>query len=515
MIENRVGVTGRIALVILILTKFLLQYIAIDPIYELHRDEYLHLDLGNHLAWGYTSVPPVTGVVSYIINLLGGAVFWVKFFPALFGALLILVVWKTIETLGGRLYALVLGCTGVLLSVLVRVDVLFQPTSIDFLCWTLLLYVIIRILKDGESKWFYIGALVFALGFLNKYNIGFLVFGLLLALVLSEQRRIFVSRRTYYTMGLAFILILPNMIWQYQNDFPVVRHLSTLADTQLVNVNRMDFLKEQLFFFTGSLIVLLAGLISFWSYNKFKPYRPLFWTFIFVLAIFTYLKAKNYYAIGLYPVFLAFGAVYIETLLAKSWLKYLRLPLLLLPIVTFILMMPLTLPVLSPDEVLERKELFDELNLTRWEDGEIHHIPQDYADMLGWRELAGIVDSALTLVDDKSKTLIQCDNYGQAGAVNYYSKRRSNEALSMNADYIYWYPLDEMDIQHCILVKETTFDKEELDFVIELFENYRYIGEIKNPNAREKGTKVYLFEVARESIKNVLENEINNRIYSY
>ena len=503
---------ARVVLVIFIVAKFLLQFFAIDPGYELHRDEYLHLDLGYHLAWGYTSVPPVTGVVSYIINLLGGSVFWVKFFPALFGALLIFVVWKTIVALGGKLYALVLGCTGVLLSVLVRVDVLYQPNSIDFLCWTLLMYMIIRLIKGGETKWFYYGALVLAIGILNKYNIGFLVLGLLPAIALSQQRKLFASPHTYFALGLVFILILPNIIWQYQNDFPVIRHLSTLADTQLVNVNRLDFLKEQLLFFTGSLTVLIAGLISFWTYTKHKLYKPLFWTFIFVLAIFTYLKAKNYYAIGLYPVFLVFGAVYLEELLAKGWLKYVRIPLLLLPIVTFIFMMPLVLPILSPDEVLEKKELFDELNLTRWEDGEIHHIPQDYADMLGWSELASIVDSALTMVDNKVNTLIQCDNYGQAGAINYYSRGRSNEALSMNADYIYWYPLDEMDIQHCILVKEPGYDKEELDFVVELFENYSYIGEIKNPNAREKGTKVYLFSGPKQSIADVLHAEIRERL---
>lgn len=60
--------------------KFVLQIFAINPVSELHCDEFLHLDLGKHLAWGYTSVPPVTGFISYIIILLGNSVFWVKFF---------------------------------------------------------------------------------------------------------------------------------------------------------------------------------------------------------------------------------------------------------------------------------------------------------------------------------------------------------------------------------------------------------------------------------------------------
>jgi hypothetical protein len=41
-----------------ILLRFVIQYIAIGPEYDLDNDELLHLDLGKHLAWGYTSVPP-------------------------------------------------------------------------------------------------------------------------------------------------------------------------------------------------------------------------------------------------------------------------------------------------------------------------------------------------------------------------------------------------------------------------------------------------------------------------
>ena len=92
-----------------ILLKFVIQYFAIGTEYDLDHDEMFHLDLGKHLAWGYTSVPPVTSWISYIIIHLGSSVFWVKFFPAVFGALTLVVVWKTIEELKGNLYALILG----------------------------------------------------------------------------------------------------------------------------------------------------------------------------------------------------------------------------------------------------------------------------------------------------------------------------------------------------------------------------------------------------------------------
>ncbi|CAN5389261.1 hypothetical protein BH10BAC3_BH10BAC3_19770 [soil metagenome] len=96
---------------VFILAKFILQYVLISPEYELQRDEFLHLDQAHHLAWGYKSVPPVTSWISNIILFLGNSLFWIRFFPALFGALTIVVVWKAIETLKGNMFALVLGAT--------------------------------------------------------------------------------------------------------------------------------------------------------------------------------------------------------------------------------------------------------------------------------------------------------------------------------------------------------------------------------------------------------------------
>src|SRR5260221_12492070 len=77
-----------------IIIKFLLQYFLINPEYDLQRDEYLYLDQANHLAWGYSSVPPVTSWISNIVFYLGNTIFWVRFFPSLFVELTIALVWK-------------------------------------------------------------------------------------------------------------------------------------------------------------------------------------------------------------------------------------------------------------------------------------------------------------------------------------------------------------------------------------------------------------------------------------
>src|SRR5690606_95933 len=120
-----------------ILLKLALQYIVVHPEFELHRDEFLHLDQADHLAWGYLSVPPVTSWISVLIRWFGNAEFWVRFFPALIGVFTLVVVWDLVKRLGGNLYAQSLAAVAMLASAMIRLNILFQPNSIDILCWAL------------------------------------------------------------------------------------------------------------------------------------------------------------------------------------------------------------------------------------------------------------------------------------------------------------------------------------------------------------------------------------------
>lgn len=315
----------------------------------------------------------------------------------------------------------------------------------------------------------------------------------------------------YISSLLAFLIVFPNLFWQYKNDFPVINHLKTLAETQLVNVSPAAFLSQQLFFFSGSLFVLIAAFISFFRYSLFRKYQIFFWIYLFTIAIYTFLRAKGYYAIGLYPVLIAFGAVYLEKLLSEGWLRYLRLPAILIPVVIMLPLLYIVLPVLSPEQIVKNTDIYRKSGLLRWEDGENHTLPQDFADMLGWRELANIVDSAFINIEDKENTIIHCDNYGQAGAINYYSKQKYTQAVSMSADYINWYPLDEMEIKNVILVKVITDSDKNREKEMPYFDEITLAGEIKNKYAREYGTKVYLLKGSNISINQVLKQEIEER----
>lgn len=495
---------SHLILFLFIIVKFFLQYFLVSPEYDLQRDEYLHLDQGNHLAWGYLSVPPVSSWISWLIKMLGDSVFWVKFFPALFGALTMVVVWKAIEELKGGLFACVLASLGLLFSSLLRLNMLYQPNSLDVLSWTSFFYILIKYVNTENSKWLYWGGIIFGIGVLNKYNIAFLALGFIPALLITKQRRIFTNPHLYGSAILALLIILPNLIWQYQNGFPVIHHMKELSESQLVNVSRLDFLKSQFLFFIGVTFVIVFGFYALLFYRSFEKFRFFFLGYVITISLFLFFKAKDYYAIGIYPIYIGFGSVYLENVLKSGWPRFLKPVCILLPLLLFVPVYNLAFPNKSPESMVKNPEAYKKFGLLRWEDGKDHPLPQDFADMLGWKELAQKVDKEYSRLSKSGNTLVLCDNYGQAGAINYYSKE-GIKAVSFNADYINWFDLSKK-YKNLIRIKNRSED--ELKETGPFFEYAVIADSVTNPYARESGTTIFSFEGAKIDIRKRLQEEI-------
>jgi 4-amino-4-deoxy-L-arabinose transferase-like glycosyltransferase len=260
-------------LIVLIIIKMILQFVVINPVYELHRDEFLYLDQADHLAFGYISVPPLTALFSKIVLFLGGGLFWVRFIPALFGALTILFTWLIIETLGGSLFAKILASFALVFSALMRINILYQPNSFDILVWTVIFYILIKFVKSGKDKWLYYLAIIVAAGFYNKYNVVFLMAGLAIGFLLTYQRKIFANPALWKALIISLIILSPNIIWQVTNQYPVFQHMKVLKANQLDNNSATGFLVSQILFFFGSIPLTIGALIAFWVYCPFLLYE--------------------------------------------------------------------------------------------------------------------------------------------------------------------------------------------------------------------------------------------------
>jgi hypothetical protein len=286
--------------------------------------------------------------------------------------------------------------------------------------------------------------------------------------------------------------------------------MKELAETQLVNVDRLEFLKSQVLFFVGSFFVIVSGLLALLLYKPFHKYRLFFWSIIFTLAVFMYLKAKDYYAIGLYPIYISFGSVYLGNQLKEGWKRYLQPVLIIMPILLFIPMYNAFFPNKSPEYIVNHAKAYQKFGLLRWEDGKDHLLPQDFADMLGWKELAVKVDSIAETLPDLEHTLILCDNYGQAGAINYYTKNKKVIAHSFNADYVNWLPLG-MKIKDVILVKEDNDDDPERKTEIPLFDTVYVAGKRINKFAREPEISIYVLRGAKVEVNKRIKDEMEEK----
>ena len=493
-------------LLLLIIIKFVLQFIVINPVYELHRDEFLHLDQAFHPAAGFISVPPLISWVSILINILGGGIFWIRFFPALFGVLTLLAIWLIVEELDGGIFAQLLSGTVFVFSVFARVNLLYQPNSFDILAWTIVFYLLVRYIKDSKPNWLYYIAIVSVIGFYNKYNVVFLLMGLFLAILCTDLRKVLARKAFFLALLLGLILFLPNLLWQYNHGFPVVLHMKVLRETQLVHVSSLGFIKDQLLFLAGALPLFVAAFFAFFKHSELKKFKVIGLTFIFVMVIFLLLKAKNYYALGLYPVLFSFGSVYLEKKFPQKF-PFISTLYLSINILMFISVVNFMFPVLTPEAITERKEQFESMGLMRWEDGKNHQLPQDFADMIGWKEMAAHASIAYNRLseEDKKGTLIFCNNYGQAGALNFYNRGRTPEAYSFSTDYLFWIP-ENLKITNVILIGKYPDNK-----VVQLFDRIEKIGSVDNQLAREKGTSVYLMSGANEKFSGIFNAEVKRR----
>ncbi len=127
--------------------------------------------------------------------------------------------------------------------------------------------------------------------------------------------------------------------------------------------------------------------------------------------------------------------------------------------------------------------------------------------MLGWKEMAYKADQAFEKIpiNERENTIIICDNYGQTGAVNYYSKNIKN-AVSFTVDYISWFP-EIRNIKHLIRVSDQPNHDYDTNFKSTL-----KIGEVENQYAREKGTVIYLWSYPDEQMIQKLKKRLKGNL---
>jgi hypothetical protein len=210
---------------------------------------------------------------------------------------------------------------------------------------------------------------------------------------------------------------------------------------------------------------------------------------------------------------LAAGAVSLEKWSAtKTWFRYAAPILIIALTIPFI---PLLLPLWKPDKLASfyKKNGIDKTGLLKWEDQRDHPLPQDFADMLGWKELAEKAENAFNigLPDSvRSNTVIYCRNYGQAGALKFYSKDTyfKNRVISDNGSFLLWIP-DTLSFRHLLFIGKILPGKN--DEVFNHFEDRIVLDSVADPLSRQYGDKIVLFRNADNKAYKLARQGLNEK----
>ena len=493
-------------LYLLALIKLIVPFFLQNPVWGPHRDELLYLAEARHMAWGYMEAPPLLSIFAWLTNLLGGAMWAIKIWPSLVGAMTYVLVGRLVLHLGGRWFALVLAWMPFVTGAWLRIHFLFQPNFLDIFCWTAMVYGLTRFQQTGKPMHLYVAGVSFGLGMLAKYTMAFYATGLLAGLLLVWDKKVFSSRHFYYAIGLGILLFVPNLLWEARQGFPVVYHMKTLENNQLQYLSPWTFLTDQLLYNVATLFTWVTGLV--WV-ARTKQYRFIAWAFFVTLALLMLGHGKSYYSQGAYPILFAFGAPLLEAWANKWW----KIGMVAFSGFIGLRLVPLLLPFKAPTPLAEyyvHHPFARKVGGLRWEDLQDHSLPQDFADMLSWQEMTQKVARAYASLDstEKAHTLLFCDNYGEAGALNYYGpKYHLPAAYSDNASFLYWMPQDYDRFDVLLLV---TDDNQEMQHsFLKEFKAVRLVDSIANPYARERGSLIILMKGPSDRFRQAFREKID------
>ncbi len=453
----------------------LLVHLYANHAYGYFIDELYYLACSDHLAWGYVDQPPLIALIAKLARILfGDSLAAIRFLPALSGAALVLLAASIARELGGRGFAQILAALCVFLAPgLLAMDAFLSMNAFEPLFWMGSAYLLIRILRAGNQKlWIWIGLLI-GLGLENKYSMLIFAAGIVIGLLLTPERRVFREPWIWSAGAVAGLLILPNLIWNVQHHFPFLEMQANIRRSgRNVELNPLSFFgQEALAMLPVAVPVWLAGLWYFFSESG-RRFRALGWAWLFAASVIVFVNPRVYYLFPAFPLLFAAGSVQWEVWTAG--IQWLRVAYAGLMLVLGAILAPLTVPVL-PVETYIRYANALHLAPPRIENNRLGPLPQIYADEFGWNEMAAEIGRVYNSLPDevRAKTAIFGQNYGQAGAIDFFGSRYGlPKAISGHQNYFLWGPRDYTG-ESMIVLDDT---QEHLERLFEHVEKVGHVG---------------------------------------
>jgi 4-amino-4-deoxy-L-arabinose transferase-like glycosyltransferase len=418
------------------------------------RDEMYYILCGQHLDWGYVDHGPIVALQARAtIALFGKSLAGIRMFSALAGAATVFLTGTIGWALGGRRVAQALAMLGILLAPeFLGLDSFLSMNSFEAVFWMTAVLAILMLLRgapdaSSATRWWILFGLAGGLGIENKPSMVVFLIALFIGLMLTPQRRIVFTRGAALGVVLVILLALPNLLWQIHNHFPTLEFIHNgKVDHKNVVLSPLQFMGAQVMMLSPlSVFLWLPGVIWLLVSRRSRPWRFLGWTYIvFLVLMMATRDAKDYYLAAIYPAIFAAGGVAWQALLKRRSTTWLVPAYTTLLVVTGILIIPMSLPILTPQRWLDyTARMHLRHTAQNMENEATSAFPQFYADRFGWQEMVDQVTRIYNTLPatDRARAGILVSNYGEASAINFLGAGRGLPfAISGHNNYWIWGP---------------------------------------------------------------------------
>lgn len=461
------------------LAKFLF-HVYFNNRYGYFRDEFDYIACGNHLAWGYVDQPPLIPFLTHISRaLLGDSLRAIRFIPALASSLLVVQTALIARELGGRRFALLLSAIAVLIAPqYLSNGSLLTTNCLEPNLWMGCAYFAILAIKRNDSRyWLWFGVIA-GVGLEEKYTIALFGFAIVVGLLSTEHRRFFLDRWLWFGGIAAFLIFLPNLLWNIHYHWPFLQlmHNIRAEGRDVVLGAGQYFLQQTILVHPLTAPIWLAGLAALFFSARLKPYRFLGWAYVVCYAVLFALHGKNYYLAPIYPVLLAAGAVVIDYAIDRPSTAWLKPAIVIVLLASGAHLAPVTVPVFLPDHFLAYvKGLPFKLPVMEHQH-EGAALPQWYADQFGWQEIVNETAVAWDQIPPAERVdcAIFAQDYGAAGAIDFLGRRLGlPPAISGHQTYFLWGPRSYSG--NCMIVLDDSRER-----LTQLFDSVQFVGNSPN-----------------------------------
>jgi hypothetical protein len=370
--------------------------------YGYHRDELYFLLCAHHLDWGFADQPPLTPAIAWLMDTIAPGNLTVFRTPSalIAGGCVLLAALIAREVGGGRaaqlLAAVIIGTSAGAFAF----GHLLSTTTVDVVVWLVILWLTIRVLRTGDTRWALLIGAVAGLGLLNKYLVGLLAIGLVGGVLIAGPRRLLRDRWVLAGAAIAVLLVAPNLAWQVANGFPQLDVAREIASGDSSYAGRPVAVALQLVIVSPiATVVWVVGLVALFRRPEWQPYRAVAWAAVLIFAAVLIGGGKGYYDAAMLMALTGVGSVPVVGWLNRGRVVLHRIVLASALVFGAVVDAMLMLPILPASSVPDA----------------LIAVNYDAGETIGWPAMVRSVERVTP-----PGAVVVTSNYGEAGAISRY-----------------------------------------------------------------------------------------------